>query len=103
MSTEEERKYSKILERMDYEKRLLFSQDGRGRTLLFYAAERGQMEKVREIIFSLAGTGVSPARLALITMKDKSGHTAADLAAQNGNHEIEQLLRGEQGRMEYFE
>ena len=103
MSIEEKRKISKILDRLGYERKLLFSRDGRGRTTLFYAAERGQLEKVKEIIFSLAGTGISPARLALITMKDKAGLTAADLAAENGNHEIEQLLRSEQGRMEFFE
>lgn len=103
MSDKEKRRYSKILERLDYERKLFFSRDGRGRTLLFYAAEKGDLEKVKKIIFGLAGTGTSPARLALITMRDKSGLTAADLAAENGNQEIEQLLRSEQGRMEFFE
>jgi ankyrin repeat protein len=34
----------------------LFVQDSIGRTALFHAAERGDIEEVRRIIFSLSGT-----------------------------------------------
>ena len=80
----------------------LFEQDSVGRTSLFYAAERGDIEKVRQIIYSLAGTGVWPQRLALIERKDSSGLTASDVAEQAGHEEIASLLRGEQMRMEYY-
>jgi hypothetical protein len=81
---------------------VLFDQDSEGRTTLFYAAEKGDLEQVRRIIFSLAGTGLWPQRLALIEIKDASGLTAADVAEQAGHEEIAGLLRGEQGRMEYY-
>ena len=80
----------------------LFDQDSEGRTTLFYAAEKGDLEQVRRIIFSLAGTGLWPQRLALIEVKDASGLTAADVAEQAGHKEIASLLRGEQVRMEYY-
>jgi ankyrin repeat protein len=81
----------------------LFAQDSVGRTALFYAAERGDLEKVRRIIYSLAGTGLWPQRLALIEIRDSSGLTASDVAEQAGHKEIADLLRGEQARMEFFE
>jgi hypothetical protein len=81
----------------------LFSQDAVGHTTLFYAAERGDLEQVRRIIFSLTGTGLSCQRLALIAIRDSSGLTASDVAEQAGHKEIADLLRGEQARMEYFE
>jgi hypothetical protein len=81
----------------------LLAQDALGRTPLFYAAENGRMEEVREIIFSFGGTGLSPARLSVITTKDHSGLTAADVAEQNGHEEIASLLRSEEVRMEYYE
>ena len=81
----------------------LFQQDDRGRTPLFYAAERGDLGRVEEIIYSFRGTGLGPPRLALIATKDGAGLTAADVAEQNGHEEIERLLRSEQGRMEFFE
>ena len=81
----------------------LFAQDSVGRTTLFYAAERGDIAQVRRIIFSLAGTGLYPQRLSLMETKDSSGLTAADVAEQAGHKEIADLLRGEQGRMEFFE
>jgi len=81
----------------------LLEQDTRGRTPLFYAAEKGREEDVREMIFSLRGTGLSPTRLTLITTRDHAGLTAADVAQKNGHDEIARLLRAEQGRMEYFE
>jgi hypothetical protein len=78
-------------------------QDALGRTPLFYAAEKGLKEEVWDIISSFRGTGLSPTRLSLITMKDHSGLTAADVAEQKGHTEIASLLRGEQARMEYYE
>ena len=80
-----------------------FARDSVGRTSLFYAAERGDLEEVRQIIFSLAGTGLWPQRLSLIEVKDSSGLTAADVAEQAGHKEIADLLRSEQMRMEFFE
>lgn len=81
----------------------LFAQDSVGRTALFYAAERGELKEVRRIIFSLTGTGLSCQRLSLIAIKDSSGLTASDVAEQAGHKEIADLLRGERGRMEFFE
>jgi hypothetical protein len=81
----------------------LFAQDSVGRTTLFYAAERGDLDQVRRIIFSLAGTGLWPQRLALIEIVDSSGLTASDVAEQAGHKEIADLLRGEQMRMEFYE
>ena len=80
-----------------------FQRDSSGRTTLFYAAENGDLDEVRRIIYSLSGTGLSCQRLSLITMTDSAGLTAADVAEQAGYDEIAALLRSEQGRMEYFE
>jgi hypothetical protein len=55
------------------------------------------------MIYSLAGTGLWPQRLALIEIKDSSGLTASDVAEQAGHKDIADLLRGEQMRMEFFE
>ena len=73
------------MERMEAreERRRLFEQDALGRTPLFYAAEKGLEEEVREMIFSLRGTGLGLARLKLITTEDHSGLIAADVAEQN--------------------
>ena len=81
----------------------LFAQDSIGRTSLFYAAERGDREQVRRIIFSLAGTGLCCQRLSLLEIRDSSGLTASDVAEHSGHKEIADLLRGEQMRMEFFE
>ena len=81
----------------------LFACDEAGRTPLFHAAAKGDMEEVRRMIFSLAGTGVCCQRLGLIGIKDSSGLTAADVAEQNGYGQVAELLRGEQMRMEFFE
>jgi len=91
------------IEALRKRRKRLFEQDALGRTSLFYAAEKGLEEEVKEMIFSLRGTGLSPTRLKLITTKDHSGLTAADVAEQNGHKEIARLLRVEQGRMEYYE
>ena len=80
----------------------VFEQDDQGRTVLFYAAERGDLDRVHRIIFGLTGTGLWPQRLALIEIKDVSGLTAADVAEQAGHQEIADLLRREQVRMEYY-
>lgn len=81
----------------------LFSREPDGRTSLFRAAEKGDIEEVNRIIFSLAGTGVCCQRLSLIGTKDASGLTASDVAEQAGHQEIADLLRGEQMRMEMYE
>ena len=80
-----------------------FKRDSSGRTRLFYAAETGDLAEVQRLIFSLAGTGLSPQRLSLIALTDSSGLTAADVAAEAGHKDIAALLRKEQMRMEYFE
>ena len=95
--------FREILDSLADRRRRLSEQDIVGRTPLFYAAENGLEEEVREIIFSFRGTGMSPPRLALIAQEDVLGLTAADLAEQNGHEEIASLLRSEQGRMEFFE
>ena len=81
----------------------LFARDSVGRTSLFYAAEGGDLEEVRRIIFSLTGTGISCQRLSLIEIRDSYGLTASDVAEHAGHKEIASLLRAEQGRMEFFE
>lgn len=81
----------------------LFVRDEDGRTVLFAAAEQGRQEEVSRIIFSLAGTGFAPQRLALIAIEDNDGLTAADVAERGGHRAIADLLRGEQARMEFFE
>ena len=80
-----------------------FVVDERGRTVLFAAAEQGRHEEVTQIIFSLAGTGFAPQRLALIAIDDYDGLTAADVAERGGHDAIADLLRGERARMEFFE
>ena len=81
----------------------IFDRDTIGRTTLFSAAESGNIDEVRRMIFSLSGTGLSLQRLSLILIKDVNGLTAADAAEQAGHEEIASLLRSEQGRMEFFE
>lgn len=81
----------------------LFTQDAQGRTVLFHAALKGDMERVRQLIFSLPGTGLGPARLGLISVKDKNGMTAIDAARQNGHTDVADLLSNEKARMELFE
>jgi ankyrin repeat protein len=83
--------------------RNLFLRDEDGRTVLFAAAEHGRQEEVSRIIFSLAGTGFAPPRLALLAIEDSDGLTAADVAERRGHQAIADLLRGERARMEFFE
>lgn len=80
-----------------------FKTDSRGRTTLFYAAEIGDIETVKAIIYKLVGTGISCQRLALINRKDSAGLTAIEVAEQAGNNEIADLLRSEKFRMEFYE
>jgi ankyrin repeat protein len=80
-----------------------FKTDDRGRTTLFYAAEIGDIETVKAIIYKLVGTGISCQRLALINRKDSTGLTAIDVAEQAGNNEIADLLQSEKFRMEFYE
>ena len=84
-------------------KKDIFDLDLMGRTALFYVAGGGDIDAVNRMIFSLSGTGMSPQRLSFITIKDVNGLTAIDMAEQAGHKEIVSLLRGEQGRMEFFE
>jgi len=95
--------FRELLDDLADRRRRLSEQDIVGRTPLFYAAEKGLEDEVKEIIFSFGGTGMFPPRLALIAKKDVLGLTAADVAEQNGHEEIAQLLRSEQGRLEFFE
>ena len=80
-----------------------FARDSIGRTRLFYAAEQGDLDEVQRIIYNLTGTGISPQRLSLITIRDSAGLTAAEVAEHAGNKDIADLLRSEQMRMEYYE
>ena len=80
-----------------------FKTDKRGRTTLFYAAEKGDIKAVKAIIYKLVGTGISCQRLALINRTDREGLTAIDVAEQAGNSDIAALLRGEKMRMEFYE
>jgi len=80
-----------------------FKTDKRGRTTLFYAAEIGDLEAVKAIIYKLVGTGISCQRLALIDKEDLAGLTAIDVAEKAGHDDIVALLRREKIRMEFFE
>lgn len=80
----------------------LFEKDNHSRTRLFYAAERGHLAQVKRMCFRMAGTGFSPQRLGFIEKKDLDGKTAADIAEENGYHEVADFLRGEAIRMEYY-
>jgi ankyrin repeat protein len=93
----------KIVEALAERRKRLSEQDDLGRTPLFYAAEQGLEEEVWEILSRFRGTGLGPPRLALITTKDHSGLTAADVAEQHGHEKVARLLRKEQVRMEYYE
>jgi ankyrin repeat protein len=80
-----------------------FARDKVGRTSLFYAAERGDMQEVKRIIYRLTGTGMMPQRLALLQIEDVAGLTASDVAELAGHQEIADLLVSEEVRMEYYE
>lgn len=80
----------------------LFNKDERGRTKLFYAAERGDQKAVEALIFRLPGTGFYPQRLSFIEIQDRDGLTAADVAEHNGHEEIASLLRYQAWFMETY-
>ena len=80
----------------------LFDRDDRGRTPLFYAAEKGLRREVEAMIASLPSTGFYPQRLGFIQIEDNEGLTAADVAEQNGHKEIAELLRFKVWLMETF-
>lgn len=80
-----------------------FARNETGRTSLFHAAERGDMEEVKRILSRLRGTGFGPPRLALLEITDAEGLTAADVAERHGHMEITELLRHERDRMDCFE
>jgi len=81
----------------------LFLKDKDGRTALFYAAERGDEEIVWILLTSLAGTGMSCNRGALLGVRDNEGKLAEDWARINGQEEIRRILSVERQRIEYFE
>lgn len=80
-----------------------FDEDDDGRTSLFHEAESGRIQAVKNILFSLSGTGMCCERLALIDHKDKHGCTAIDVAKRAGHEEIVEILSSEKGRMDFFE
>ena len=81
----------------------VFKTDSNGRTVLFYAAERGDEEIVWLLLSSLAGTGVGCERGALLNVKDNDGNLAEDWARLRGKAKMESILEGERMRIEYFE
>ena len=97
------RAYREQVDALAERRKRLGEEDVIGRTPLFRAAEAGDLARVKEIIFSFRGTGLFPPRLSVIAQEDVLGLTAADVAEENGHEEIAQLLRSEQGRMEFFE
>ena len=81
----------------------IFHTDKDGRTALFYAAEHGNEEIVWILLSSLAGTGMSCQRGALLEVRDNEGKLAEDWAQINGREEIKEILSIERQRIEYFE
>ncbi len=81
----------------------LFRIDNEGRTVLFYAAARGDCEIIWALLRTLPGTGISCARGSLLNIKDNNGDLAEDFAETHGNEEAKQLLLHERIRIEYYE
>ena len=81
----------------------IFHTDKDGRTALFYAAKRGNEKIVWILLSSLAGTGMSCQRGALLKVRDNEGKLAEDWAQINGHEEIKKILSIERQRIEYFE
>ena len=79
-----------------------FKEDDIARTTLFYAITKNDVKEVESIIFSLSGTGLGGQRASLIKHKDHMGLNSIDYAAKLEHKEIERLLAGELGRMEFF-
>lgn len=80
-----------------------FLTDRNGRTVLFYAAERGEEEIVWLLLSSLAGTGIANQRGALLGKKDNEGNRAEDWAQINGKEDIYKILTIERQRIDFFE
>ncbi len=81
----------------------LFRIDNGGRTVLFYAAARGDSEIIWALLRRLPGTGISCGRGSLLNIKDNNGDLAEDFAETHGNEEAKQLLIYERIRIEYYE
>ena len=79
-----------------------FKEDDIGRTTLFYAIAKNDIKEVESIIFGLSGTGLGGQRASLIKHKDQMGLNSIEYAKKLEHKEIESLLAGELGRMEYF-
>ena len=81
----------------------LFRIDNEGRTVLFYAAARGDSEIIWALLRRLPGTGISCARGSLLNIKDHHGDLAEDVAETHGHDEAKHLLCHERIRIEYYE
>jgi ankyrin repeat protein len=81
----------------------VFLTDKDGRTALFYAAERGDEEIVWILLSSLAGTGISCQRGALLEIRDNEGNLAENWAERNGHEQIGRVLSKERQRIEFSE
>ncbi len=81
----------------------LFRTDSEGRTVLFYAAARGDCDIIWALLGRLAGTGIACARGNLLNKKDPHGDLAEDFAEKHGYEEAKQLLVHERIRIEYYE
>ena len=81
----------------------LFCVDDQGRTALFYAAARGDEKIVWVLLSSLPGTGLCCRRGTLLEVEDLNGLRAEDLARQEGQNAIADLLEKERLRIDFFE
>ena len=81
----------------------LFRIDDEGRTVLFYAAVRGDCDIIWALLRKLPGTGISCARGSLLNRRDHNGDLAEDAAETHGKEEARQLLCHERLRIEYYE
>ena len=81
----------------------LFRTDNEGRTVLFYAAARGDCDIIWELLWRLPGTGIACARGSLLNTHDTHGKLAEDFAEAHGHEEAKQLLVHERIRIEYYE
>jgi ankyrin repeat protein len=81
----------------------LFRIDHEGRTVLFYAAARGDRQIIWALLRRLPGTGIGCARGSLLNKKDNNGDLAEDVAETHGHEEAKHLLLHERIRIEYYE
>lgn len=80
-----------------------FRLDSEGRTVLFYAAARGDCDILWALLRRLPGTGLWCARGSLLNIKDHHGELAEDVAETHGHGEAKHLLCHERIRIEYYE